>query len=173
MHEKNGSDARPRARTTVERKSDRELVFTRSFDAPATVVFDAWTKPELVVRWWAPRSFGMKLAKCEIDLRVGGKYRYTFEKDGAKIFEAFGRYTVVERPTRLEWTDDEQLADGASAEATSSITLEEKGGKTTLIMTSRFPSKEALDGQIGGVDPGTRETFEQLAEQLGEKKDVA
>ncbi len=167
MHvEENGSDAKTKNQTTIERKSDRELVVTRTFNGPATIVFDAWTKPELVMRWWAPKSSGMKLVACEIDLRVGGKYRYVFARDGEKVFEAFGKYTLVERPTRLAWTDEEQAAGGATGEAASSLTLDEKGGKTTVIMSSRFPSKEALDSAIGGMDPGTRETFEQLAEFL-------
>jgi len=164
--EKNGSDAKSKNQTIVERKSDRELVVTRTFNAPATIVFDAWTKPELLMRWWAPRSFGMKLVACEIDLRVGGKYRYLFEKNGVKVFEAFGRYTLVEHPTRLAWTDEDLLAGGAIGEAGSTLALEEKHGNTIAIMRSIFPSKEVLDAQIEGVGPGTRETFEQLADLL-------
>ena len=167
MHvEKNGSELATKNQTTVERKSDRELVVTRTFNGPATIVFDAWTKPELVLRWWAPRSSGVKLVACEIDLRVGGKYRYVFGRDGAKVFEAFGKYTLVERPTRLAWTDEDLLADGATGEAASTLTLAEKHGKTTVILCSVFPSKEALDAAIEGTGHGTREQFEQLEELL-------
>jgi uncharacterized protein YndB with AHSA1/START domain len=122
------------------------------------------------MRWWAPRSAGMKLIACEIDLRVGGKYSYVFGRDGVKVFEAFGKYTLVERPTRLAWTDEDLLADGATGEASSTLTLDEKHGKTTVILHSRFPSKEALDGALEGMEHGTRETFEQLEELLAASK---
>jgi uncharacterized protein YndB with AHSA1/START domain len=164
--EKGGSEIEAKNQTTVERRSDRELVITRTFNGPATIVFDAWTKPELVMRWWAPKSTGVKLVACEIDLRVGGKYRYVFARDGQKIFEAFGKYTLVERPTRLAWTDEDLLADGATGEAVSTLTLDEKHEKTTVILHSFFPSKEALDGAIEGTGHGTREQFEQLEELL-------
>lgn len=168
--EKNGSELATKNQTTVERKSDRELVITRTFNGPATIVFDAWTKPELVMRWWAPRSSGMKLVSCEIDLRVGGKYRYVFAVDGEKTFEAFGTYTHVERPTRLEWTDEDLLAAGATGEAFSTLTLDEKRGKTTVVLCSRFPSKEALEATASGMEAGMRETFEQLEELLAASK---
>src|SRR6476619_3201316 len=93
--------------TTTERKSDRELVVTRTFNAPAQIVFDAWTKPELFKRWWVPKSMGMSLESCEIDARTGGGYRLVFAHEGAVIFEAFGKYLEVTPPSRLVWTNDE------------------------------------------------------------------
>jgi uncharacterized protein YndB with AHSA1/START domain len=165
--EKNGNENATKNQTTVERKSDRELVVTRTFNAPATIVFDAWTKPELLLRWWAPRSRGVKLITCEIDLRVGGKYRYVFGREGMKPFEFFGKYTHVERPTRLVWTDEED----AAGEGVSTATFAEKHGKTTLTLHVLFPSKETLDGAVkSGMEDGMRETFEQLEELVGASK---
>src|SRR3954464_13914351 len=101
-------DARPeidptsgKNRTTVERKSERELVVTRSFDAPARIVFEAWTKPELIKRWWAPKSSGVPLRSCEADVRVGGRYRFEFGREGAKPMAFFGRYIEVIPDARL------------------------------------------------------------------------
>jgi uncharacterized protein YndB with AHSA1/START domain len=176
--EKRGSEPATKNQMTVERKSDREVVITRTFNAPATIVFDAWTKPELMMRWWAPRSTGMKLLSCEIDLRVGGKYRLVFAGDGDKPDAFFGTYRVVERPTRLVWTDEdlvagsEQIAESEAGEAVSTLTLHEKNGKTTLSLHQRFPTKEALDGDISGMEHGMRETLEQLDELLAATQKV-
>src|ERR1700742_4618962 len=95
------------SRTTVERKSDRELVITRRFDAPPRIVFEAWTTPELLKRWWAPKSFGITLLSCEADVRTGGKYRFVFARDGKKVMEFFGTYTEVTPPSRIVWTNEE------------------------------------------------------------------
>jgi uncharacterized protein YndB with AHSA1/START domain len=76
--------------TTVERKSDREVVVTRTFDAPARLVFEAWTKPELFKQWWVPRSMGMTLRSCELDVRTGGKYRLVFGDDPANRWPSSG-----------------------------------------------------------------------------------
>src|SRR5262245_65030589 len=89
-----------KSRTTVERKSERELVVTRTFNAPARIVFEAWTRPELFKQWWLPKSMGMILRSCEMDVRVGGKYRLEFEPDG---FGFFGMYLAVIQPSRLVW----------------------------------------------------------------------
>src|SRR5689334_5827811 len=93
--------------TTGERKSDRELVTTRTFNGPARIVFEAWTKPDLLKQWWVPKSFGVKLLSCEADVRVGGKYRFVFENPGGAPAEFFGTYLEVKPPTRLVWTNDE------------------------------------------------------------------
>jgi uncharacterized protein YndB with AHSA1/START domain len=176
--EKNGSELATKNHMIVERKSDREVVITRTFNAPATIVFDAWTKPELMMRWWAPRSTGMKLVSCEIDLRVGGRYRLVFAGDGDKPDAFFGKYMVVERPTRLVWTDDDlvegsaQDSTAAAGQAVSTLTLEEKNGKTTLILHQLFPSKEALDRDISGMEHGFRETLTQLEELLAATKKI-
>ena len=145
-------------RTMVIRKSDRELVVTRLFDAPARIVFEAWTKPELFKRWWAPKSMGMSLLSCEMDVRVGGKYRLEFEPDGMAFF---GTYLEVTPPSRLVWTNEE----GGEGGPVTSVTFEEKGGKTLLVLHELHPSKEAVDGAIG-FGEGLRETFEQLDELL-------
>jgi uncharacterized protein YndB with AHSA1/START domain len=148
-------------RTTVERKSERELVVTRTFDGPARTVFEAWTKPELLKRWWAPKSAGVSLLSCEADVRVGGRYRFEFGHDASKTMAFFGKYIEVTPHSRLVWTNDES-DDGA----VTTVTFEEKGGKTLLVMHELYPSKGALDGAIAGMEGGMREIFEQLDELL-------
>ena len=149
---------------TVERKSEREIVVTRTINGPARLVFEAWTKPELLKRWWAPKSTGMILLSCELDVRVGGTYRFVFGHGDSKPMEFFGRYIEVTPCSRLVWTNDEGEGDGA----VTTVTFEEKGGKTLLVMHDRYPSKEALDGAMAsGMDAGMRETLEQLDELLG------
>jgi len=143
--------------TTVERKSERELVVTRTFNGPARIVFEAWTKPELFKQWWVPKSIGVSLLSCEMDVRVGGEYRLVFGNDASKPMEFFGRYIEVTPNSRLVWTNDES-DDGA----VTTVTFEEKGGKTLLVLHELYPSKEALDGAEGGLP----EQFEQLDELL-------
>ena len=149
-------------RTTVERKSERELVVTRTFNAPARIVFEAWTKPELFKRWWVPKSMGMSLLSCEMDVRVGGKYRLVFGNDGSKPMEFFGKYIEVTPHSRLVWTNDESDEGGA----VTTVTFEEKGGQTLLVLHDLYPSKEALDGAIAGTEDGMPEQLEQLDELL-------
>ena len=146
-------------RTTVERPSERELVVTRTFNGPARIVFEAWTKPELFTRWWLPKSMGMALRSCEMDVRVGGKYRLEFEPDGVAFF---GTYLEVTPPSRLVWTNDE----GGEAGPVSTVTFEEKDGKTLLVMHELYPSKEALDAAGTGAADAMVETFAQLDELL-------
>ena len=151
--------------TTVERKSERELVVTRTFNAPARIVFEAWTKPELLKRWWAPKSFGLSMISCEADVRAGGSYRlvFVFGNDASKPMAFFGRYLEVTPHSRLVWTNDE----GGDGGAVTTVTFEERDGKTLLVMHDLYPSKEALDGAIAsGSTGGTGETFEQLDELL-------
>src|SRR3954462_383403 len=100
------------SRTAVERKTERELVISRTFDAPARIVFEAWTKPELFKRWWVPKSMGVPLLSCELDVRVGGGYRLEFGREGAKRMAFFGKYIEVVPHSRLVWTNDES-AEGA------------------------------------------------------------
>src|ERR1700694_4831618 len=94
-------------RTTVERKSEREVVVTRTFNAPARIVFEAWTKPELFKRWWVPKSAGVTLLSCETEVRTGGGYRLVFDNGASKPMEFFGRYIEVTPHSRLVWTNDE------------------------------------------------------------------
>src|SRR5215831_710620 len=122
-------------RTTVERKSERELVVTRTFNGPARLVFEAWSKPELFKQWWLPKSMGMTLRSCEMDVRVGGKYRLGFG-DG---MDFFGRYIEVTPYSRLVWTNEE----AGDAGQVTTVTFEEKGGNTLLVMHELYPSKEA------------------------------
>jgi uncharacterized protein YndB with AHSA1/START domain len=148
-------------RTTVERTSEREFVVRRTFNAPARLVFEAWTKPELLKQWWAPKSLGMSLLSCEADVRAGGAYRFVFGHDASETMAFFGRYLEVIPPSRLVWTNEE----GEGGEAITTVTFEEKGGKTLLVLRERHPSKEAVDEAIG-FGEGLRETFEQLDELL-------
>jgi uncharacterized protein YndB with AHSA1/START domain len=150
-----------RNRTTVERKSERELVIARTFNAPARIVFEAWTTPELLKRWWAPKSTGMSLLSCQADVRFGGRYRFEFGHEDSTSMAFFGRYIEVTPHSRLVWTNEE--SDDGSV---TTVTFEEKGGKTLLVMHELYPSKEALDAVITGMDGGMPETFEQLEELL-------
>src|SRR5262245_43943900 len=149
-------------RTTVERKSERELVVTRTFNGPARIVFEAWTKPELFKQWWVPKSMGMFLRSCEMDVRTGGRYRLVFGQDASKTDEFFGRYVEVTPPSRLVWTNDE----GGDAGPVTTVTFEEKGGQTLLVLHELYPSKEALDAAGTGAADAMSETFEQLDELL-------
>lgn len=157
-----GSESEPtpmKNRTTVERKSERELVVTRTFDAPARIVFEAWTKPELFQQWWVPKSMGMLLRSCQMDVRVGGKYRLEFEPDAMAFF---GTYLEVTAHSRLVWTNEE---DGEGGPVTT-VTFEEKGGKTLLVLHELYPSKEVLEAAGTGAADAMVETFEQLDELL-------
>jgi uncharacterized protein YndB with AHSA1/START domain len=150
-------------RTTVERKSERELVVTRTVNGPARLVFEAWTKPELLERWWVPKSFGVSLLSCEADVRVGGGYRFVFSHGASKPMEFFGRYLEVTPHSRLVWTNDE----GDDGGPVTTVTFEEQGGKTLLVMHELYPSKEALDGAMAsGEKSGMSETLDQLDELL-------
>jgi len=152
---------RMKDRTTVERKSERELVITRTFDAPARIVFEAWTKPELLKRWWVPKSAGVPLLSCEMDVRVGGSYRLEFGHEASKSMAFFGRYIEVIPNSRLVWTNEES-DDGA----VTTVTFEEKGGKTLLVMHELYPSKQALDVSLAGMEDAMPESFTQLDELL-------
>jgi uncharacterized protein YndB with AHSA1/START domain len=147
--------------TTTERKSDRELVVTRTFNGPARIVFEAWTKPELFKRWWVPKSMGMSLLSCEMDVRVGGRYRLEFSYEGSKA-AFFGTYKEVTPHSRLVWTNEEAGEGGP----VTTVTFEEKGGKTLLVMHELYPSKEALDAAGTGAADAMVETFAQLDELL-------
>ena len=146
--------------TKVERKSDREVVVTRSFSAPARLVFEAWSTPELFKRWWVPKSMGMTLCSCEMDVRTGGTYRLGFG-DG---MDFFGRYLEVTPPSRLVWTNEE----GGENGSVTTVTLTETDGKTLLVMSELYSSKEALDADGGGAADAMLETFGQLDELLAE-----
>jgi uncharacterized protein YndB with AHSA1/START domain len=161
MDANRGSEPTPMKNpTTVERQSEHELVVTRTFNGPARIVFEAWTKPELLKRWWVPESMGMSLLSCEVDARTGGRYRFVYDLGDSKTMAFIGRYLEVTPHSRLVWTNEER-ADGA----VTTVTFEEQGGKTLLVMRDRYPTKEALDGAMG-MEAVTNETFEQLAALL-------
>jgi uncharacterized protein YndB with AHSA1/START domain len=163
MDARSENEAAPvRGHTNVERTSERELVVTRSFDAPARIVFEAWTRPELFMRWWAPKSIGVPLLSCEMDVRTGGKYRLEFGHDASSSWVFFGKYIEVVPNFRLVWTNEE-VENGA----VTMVTFEEKDGKTLLILRDLYPSRQALDEAIAsGSTGGFGEQFEQLDELL-------
>ena len=148
--------------TMVERKSDRELVVTRTFDGPARIVFEAWTKPELFKLWWAPKSSGVPLLSCEMDVRVGGGYRLSFGHDAAQAMAFYGKYLEVTPHSRLVWTNDE-----SQDAPVTTVTFEEKDGRSLLVLSELYPSKAALDeASIGLADAMWPEQFEQLDDLL-------
>ena len=151
-------------RTTVHKKSDREVVVTRTFDAPARLVFEAWSRPELFKKWWVPRSMGMTLRSCEMDVRTGGKYRLVFGEDPANPMAFFGKYLEVAPAKRIVWTNEESGEPGS----VTTVTFEERGGKTLLVMSELYPTKEALDAAGTGAQEAMNETFAQLDELLAE-----
>ncbi len=165
MDKRNDSDTNPtKNSTSVERKSDRELVVTRTFNGPAQVVFHAWTKPELLKRWWAPKSCGISFVSCEVDARTGGTYRFVFSHPAApQPMAFFGRYVEVIPPKRLVWTNEE----GEEPGAVTTVTFEEKAGETLVVLSDLYPSKQALDDAIAsGSTGGWPEQFEELDQLL-------
>lgn len=151
--------------TTTERPSDRELVVTRTFDAPARMVFEAWTRPELFQRWWVPKGAPIVLVSCDLDVRPGGRYRleFTLVGDDSQRMEFFGRYLEVVPPTRLVWTNDEGDGDGA----VTTVTFTEQSGRTKVVVHDLYPAKKALDEAIAsGSTSGMPAQLEQLAEFL-------
>jgi uncharacterized protein YndB with AHSA1/START domain len=150
-------------RTTVEAKSEREIVVTRTFNAPARIVFQAWTTPELFRRWWVPKSMPLALLSYEADIRTGGGYRLVFDVDGTQTMAFFGKYLEVTPHSRIVWTNEESGEDGA----VTTVTLEEKGDKTLLVLHELYRSKEVRDAALAsGSYEGMGETFEQLDEVL-------
>jgi uncharacterized protein YndB with AHSA1/START domain len=145
----------------VERKSEREIVVTRTINGSARIVFEAFTKSELFKRWWVPKSFGLTLLSCELDVRVGGTYRLVFSHNGSEM-AFFGKYIEVTPHSRLVWTNDE----GGDGGPVTTVTFEEKGGKTLLVLHELYPSKEALDAAGTGAADAMVETFAQLDELL-------
>ena len=155
------------ARTTTERKSDRELVVTRTFNAPRNIVFRAWSDAEIFKRWWVPKSVPTTMLSCEMDVRTGGTYKLVFSHPAApEPMAFFGKYIDVVPPSRIVWTNEEA---GEAGQVTT-VTFEEKGGKTLVVMHDLYPSKEALDEAIAsGSTSWNSETFEQLDAVLAEE----
>jgi uncharacterized protein YndB with AHSA1/START domain len=142
--------------TTAQRRSDREMVITRTINGPARLVFEAWTKAELLQQWWVPKSAGLTLLSWEADVRVGGSYRLVFRHEGSEM-AFFGTYLEVVPHSRLVWTNEE----AGDAGQVSTVTFEEKAGRTLVVLHELYPSKEALDAALGSYD-GISETFDQL-----------
>jgi uncharacterized protein YndB with AHSA1/START domain len=150
-----------RGRATVERKSECEIVITRTINGPARLVFEAWTKPELFQRWWVPKSLGLTVLSCEQDVRVGGKYRLVFDRGNSESMAFFGQYLEVTPHSRLVWTNEESGDDGA----VTTVTLEETAGQTLVVIHERYRSKAACDaGMASGAYDALGETFDQLDE---------
>jgi len=147
-------------RTTMERESDRELVVTRIFNGPAHIVFQAWANPDLFKRWWAPKSFGLTILSCEMDIRTGGTYRLEMgHPSSEKPMAFFGRYIEVIPHTRIAWTNDDGGEDGA----VTTVTFEERNGETSVVLRELYPSKKALDDAMAlGSTSGFVEQFDQL-----------
>ena len=163
-----GSEAPAMNPTTMELKGDREIVIARTFNGPARIVFDAWTKPEFVRRWWAPKSLGASMIDCDADVRAGGAYRYVFESRGRRM--AFsGKYIEVTPPSRLVYTEMFEPTAGGTGPydqaVTITVTFEERDGRTHLVSHSMCPSKEVRDAIISsGMETGMRITMDQLDE---------
>lgn len=148
-------------RTGVERKSEREVVVTRTVNAPARLVFEAWTRADLFRRWWVPKSYALNLLSCEMDVRVGGQYRLVFRHEDSTM-EFFGTYLEVTPHSRLVWTNEE--SDG---ETVTTVTFAENAGKTLLVIHDRYPSKEALESGQTGAMPEALDQLEELLASLG------
>ena len=148
----------------VDRRSERELVVTRTVNAPARLVFEAWTKAELFRRWWVPKSYGLNLVSCEMDVRVGGQYRLAFLHEGSTM-EFFGTYLEVTPDSRLVWTNEE----GDSGQTITTVTFEENAGKTLVVIHDLYASKEALDAASGstGAMPEALDQLDELLASLG------
>lgn len=160
-----GSD--PTARTTIDRKSDRELVVTRTFDAPRHLVFKAWSEAELFQRWWVPKSVPITLLSCAMDVRTGGTYTLVFSHPATpEPMTFFGRYLEVVPPSRIVWTNEEA---GEAGQVTT-VTFEEDAGTTRVVMHDLYPTKEALDEAVAsGSTSWNSETFEQLDAVLADE----
>ena len=166
MDARRGREVAPtQERTTMERTSERELVVTRTIDGPARIVFDAWTEPELLKRWWVPKSVPIPLLSVEMDVRVGGTYRLVFQVDPTTTMAFFGRYLEVSPPSRLVWTNEE--GEGDAVVTTVTFDEDEDQGRTVLVVHDLYPSKDALDGAIASEStPGWDEMLDQLDELL-------
>lgn len=165
MHAGNENEATPmKNQTTMERKSDRELVVTRIVNGPSRLVFEAWANPELFKQWWLPKSFGLSLRSYEADIRTGGHYRLVIAHGDSEPMAFFGKYLEVTPHSRLVWTNDENEAGGP----VTTVTFEDRGDQTLIVMHELYPSKEALDAAMeSGEKCGMDETFVQLEELLG------
>jgi uncharacterized protein YndB with AHSA1/START domain len=156
MDQQASSEAAARNPTTVERKSDRELVVTRTFDAPPSTVFKAWSQADLFRRWWVPEGAGISLVNCDMDVRTGGKYRLEFGA-GDQTMAFYGKYLDVVPDQRIVWTNDE-----GEEGAVTTVTFEDRGGKTLLTFHEIYPSAQALEEAMEGSAAGLPTQLDQL-----------
>jgi uncharacterized protein YndB with AHSA1/START domain len=151
---------------SITTPSDREVQLNRVFDSPADLVFRALTEPELLRRWYGPA--GWEITVCDIDLRVGGKWRIVSRKPGGKEIGQFGVYHEIVKPIRL--VNSEAWEDWDAGETLVTTTLEEQDGKTIFKATILFPSKEVRDTVVkSGLEHGAAETYDKLAQLLAEQ----
>jgi uncharacterized protein YndB with AHSA1/START domain len=163
MDSRSAAEATRTDRLTIERTSELDLVVTRTIAGPRDLVFEAWTDAELFRQWWVPKSIGLKLLSCEVDARVGGSYRLTFDVGTDEPLAFYGRYLEVVPPVRLVWTNEE----GDEGTVVTTVTFEDDGPGTRLVIHDRYPSKEALDAAVeSGATNWNDETFDQLDELL-------
>lgn len=164
MVARQSAEPAPMNQTTMELEADREIVITRTFNGPARIVFDAWTKPELVRRWWAPKSRGVTIAECVADVRAGGTYRYVLRLDSGDEVAFSGKYTEVTPPSRLVYTQIfEPMVDAGAVIVT--ITFDEHNGKTHMVSREVYPSAEVRATVLAtGMEHGMREAMDQLDE---------
>jgi uncharacterized protein YndB with AHSA1/START domain len=147
---------------TVTTPSDREIRMTRLFDAPRALVFEAMTKPEHIKRWWGNLGDGYSVPLCEVDLRVGGKWRF-INRHPQGDAEFYGVYREINSPERIVFT--EVYAPFPDAESIVTAVLTVEGGKTRLIATSKYPSKEVRDLVLGtGMERGAALSYDRLDE---------
>ncbi|WP_066799771.1 SRPBCC family protein [Sphingomonas soli] len=162
MDQQISGTAGAQARTSIERKGDRELVVTRLFDAPPTMVYQAWSRAELFQRWWMPKSVaGVSIVACDLDMRTGGKYRLEFSAGGPETMAFYGKYLEVIPNERIVWTNDE-----GEEGAITTVTFEDRGGKTLLTFHEAYPSARALEEAMQGSAAGLPEQLDQLEELL-------
>jgi uncharacterized protein YndB with AHSA1/START domain len=148
---------------SISTPSDTEIVITRVFDAPAAILFDTWTKPEHVRNWYGLRS--MKTTVVDIDLRVGGAWRWVQEADDGTEVAFSGVYNEIDPPGRLVYTEGFEAMPGPPLVVT--LTFDEHDGKTTLTSHSPCPSVEVRDAILqSGMEYGVNETYERLDELL-------
>jgi uncharacterized protein YndB with AHSA1/START domain len=158
---KEGSSAAVNS-TVVKRKSDRELVVTRTFNGPVHIVYEAWRNPELFRRWWVPKAMSASLLSCDVDMRTGGGYRLVFRFPGTdQPMAFFGTYKEVVPNKRIVWTNEE-----SDQGAVTTVTFEEHGGRTLLTFHELYPTTAALDEALAGSAEGLPEQFAQLDELL-------
>ncbi len=163
MNERRESEATPvKNQTKVERKSELELVVTRTVNGPARLMWEAWTQAELFRKWWVPKSYGLTLLACEMDVRVGGQYRLVFRHEDSTM-EFFGTYLEVTPHSRLVWTNEE----GDEGKTITTVTFEEIAGKTLLVVHDLYPSAAARDSGSAGAMPETLDQLEEFLADLG------